>query len=274
MPPSATRSAEAHADTGGTSPATCTKSPTTAPPPETIYVGTSLAPELPNSSSMPPPVTSITILERLLDGIDESAVPIRRLLLDRGFFSTKVLAYLRGRNLPFLMPVMFRGRKPGRGKAVTGWRTFLHKKAGWHQHILMVEEPSIRVNVCVGYKTYRHHRTGRRHNKKLVFAAAGMRETPRQICAAYRRRFGIETTYRQLGQARIRTSTRDPILRLFFVGLALVLRNLWAWLQGLLSGENPSPRQKAAAKRRQFRRLLMIMIEGIQQENAFDPLLT
>jgi hypothetical protein len=30
-------------------------------------------------------------------------------------------------------------------------------------------------------------------------------------------------------QARIRTSTRDPLLRLFYVGLALVLRNVWVW---------------------------------------------
>jgi Transposase DDE domain len=218
--------------------------------------------------------TMVTVLERLVDGIEKSAVPIRRLLLDRGFFRSNVLAYLRGRNVPFLMPVMFRGRKPAQGKAATGWRTFLRKKAGWHQHVLMADDQPIRINVCVGYKTFRHHRTNRRHNKKLVFAASGTRETPRQICEVYRRRFGIETSYRQLGQARIRTSTRDPILRLFFVGLALVLRNLWAWLQGLLFGEKPSPQQQAAAKKRQFRRLLMLLIEGIQQESAFDPLLT
>ena len=218
--------------------------------------------------------TMVTVLERLLDGIEKSGVPIRRLLLDRGFFRSNVLAYLRGRNVPFLMPVMFRGRKPAKGKATTGWRTFLRKKAGWHQHTLMADDQPIRINVCVGYKSYRHHRTGRRQNKKLVFAAAGTRETPRRTCEAYRRRFGIEASYRQLGQARIRTSTQDPLMRLFFVGLALVLRNLWAWLQGLLSGEKPSPRQQAAAKRRQLRRLLMITIEGIQDKNAFDPLLT
>ena len=217
--------------------------------------------------------TMVTVLERLLDGIDKSAVPIRRLLLDRGFFRNNVLAYLRGRNVPFLMPVMFRGRKPAPGKAATGWRTFLQKKAGWHQHTLMADDQSIRINVCVGYKSYRHHRTGRRRNKKLVFAAAGTRETPRRTCEAYRRRFGIEASYRQLGQARIRTSTQDPLLRLFFVGLALVLRDLWAWLQGLLFGERPRPSEQAAAKKRTFRELLFRLIEGIDQANAFETLL-
>ena len=50
-----------------------------------------------------------------------------------------------------------------------------------------------------------------------------MRET-------YRQRFGIETSYRQMEQARIRTSTHDPLLRLLYVGVAMILRNVWAWL--------------------------------------------
>ena len=48
----------------------------------------------------------------------------------------------------------------------------------------------------------------------------------------YRTRFAIETTYRQLQQARIRTCTREPLLRLLYVGLALILRNVWVWLHG------------------------------------------
>ena len=31
-------------------------------------------------------------------------------------------------------------------------------------------------------------------------------------------------------EARIRTTTRSPALRLLYVGIALVLRNLWVWL--------------------------------------------
>ena len=46
----------------------------------------------------------------------------------------------------------------------------------------------------------------------------------------YRARFGIESSYRQMNQARGRTSTRRPELRLLYVGLSLVLRNEWVWL--------------------------------------------
>ncbi len=43
-------------------------------------------------------------------------------------------------------------------------------------------------------------------------------------------RFGIESSYRQMHEARIRTTTRRPVVRLLYVGIALVLRNLWVWL--------------------------------------------
>ena len=52
---------------------------------------------------------------------------------------------------------------------------------------------------------------------------------PRWVRQEYRKRFGIETSYRQMNQCRIRTSTRNPVLRLLFVGIALLLRNVWVW---------------------------------------------
>jgi len=48
-------------------------------------------------------------------------------------------------------------------------------------------------------------------------------------------RFGIETSYRQMNQARIRTCTRDPKQRLLFVAIALLPRNVWAWFHHRLS---------------------------------------
>src|SRR5262249_21008681 len=59
----------------------------------------------------------------------------------------------------------------------------------------------------------------------------------------YRKRFGIESGYRQMNQARIRTSTQDPLVRLLYVGLALIIRNLWVWLHyAVLSGPHQGGR--------------------------------
>ena len=49
------------------------------------------------------------------------------------------------------------------------------------------------------------------------------------VYETYRKRFGIETTYRQMNEVRIHTTSRDPVRRMLNVGLALILRNVWVW---------------------------------------------
>jgi len=56
----------------------------------------------------------------------------------------------------------------------------------------------------------------------------------------YRQRFGIETTYRQLRQARIRTCTKDPLLRFLYIAIALILRNVWVWLHWAVLSQRSS----------------------------------
>lgn len=206
----------------------------------------------------------VTVLEQLLACVRHSGVPIKHLLLDRGFFSVAVMAWLQAANVPFLMPVAFRGRRPRRGRRSTGLRAFLRQRAGWYRYTHRGQGQTVTTSLCVAYKSYRHHRTGQRRHKKLVYAAWKVRGTPVEIREAYRKRFGIEASYRQLGQARIRTSTRDPLLRLFFVGVALLLRNLWALLLWLTLGEQNEPRQQRMAKRIQFRGLLFTLAGKVE----------
>ncbi len=51
------------------------------------------------------------------------------------------------------------------------------------------------------------------------------------IYEEYRLRFGIESTYRLMSKVRIRTSSRNPGLRLLFVSIALILVNIWVFLK-------------------------------------------
>lgn len=81
-----------------------------------------------------------------------------------------------------------------------------------------------------------HCRNGRgryKHSgrKALVYACWGITTRDTQwVYDTYRLRFGIETSYRQMHQARIATSTRNPVVRLLYVGIALYLRNVWVWV--------------------------------------------
>ncbi len=122
---------------------------------------------------------------------------------------------------------MARGRKPVGRKKAAGLRAMAKRKNGYYRHTLTGKAQgkscSTRVTICVASKSYTHKKTGQRRSKKLMYVIWKVRQTPRAIRQMYRTRFGIETSYRQMNEARIRTCTRDPRLRLLFVGIALGL---------------------------------------------------
>jgi hypothetical protein len=179
------------------------------------------------------------VLERLLSRIDELGLKIRRLLLDRAFFNVPVVELLQAKNIPFLMPVMFRGRKPKKCKPATGLHWIKRQSAGWYKHTMKNKKREVTVSICVGYRRHKNRKDGKQGKQKLLFGAWRVKGTPTEIRNQYRLRFGIETSYRQMRQARIYTCTRNPRLRLFFVAVALILRNLWVWIHGTKLAEGP-----------------------------------
>jgi putative transposase len=86
------------------------------------------------------------------------------------------------------------------------------------------------VSICVKCRNDRGQ--WKRHGRQaLIYAYWGFKPaSPDAVFATYRLRFGIETSYRQMHEARIRTTTRRPEVRLLDVGIAPVLRDLWVWL--------------------------------------------
>jgi IS4 transposase len=88
----------------------------------------------------------------------------------------------------------------------------------------------VTASICVAGKYYTREETGKRRRKRLLYAVSKVRRTPEEIRELYRKRFGIETSYRRMYEAKIKTCSRDPRLRLLFVGIALALRNVWAWI--------------------------------------------
>src|SRR5262249_41988129 len=71
---------------------------------------------------------------------------------------------------------------------------------------------------------------------------------PAVVAREYARRFGIESSYRQLNEGRARTSSRSALLRLLLLGLALLLRNLWVLCCWIISAHRgPGARAKTGA---------------------------
>lgn len=203
------------------------------------------------------------VVRRLLAQARGEGVKCRLLLLDRGFYSVAVIRYLQAARVPFLMPVVRRGRNPKNGKPATGTRAFAQwKKSGWSTHTLKTPKATkygktATVGICVSCGNYRGkwNRHGRR---TFVYAYWGFQPgSTRWVRETYRKRFAIETTYRQMNEARIRTCTRNPLLRLFFFGLAMILRNVWVWFHLSTLCERHGRRLTLHLERLRFRDLLL-----------------
>jgi len=198
----------------------------------------------------------VVVLQRLLARIREIDLKIRRLLLDRAFFNVAVTEYLQQvEAIPFLMPVVFRGRR-SKKPPKAGLRWIQRQKAGWYPHTLKNGKRTVSLSVCVAYRTHRNRKDRRRVQQKLLFGAWRVHGCPTEIRERYRKRFGIESSFRQMRQARIYTCVRNPHLRLVFVAVALILRNIWVWIHATLLAEGHGPAMTLHLEQLRFKRLL------------------
>ena len=172
------------------------------------------------------------VLQELLHLVSKAGLKPGLLLLDRGFYSVAIIRYLQQARRPFLMPVVCHGRKADHPKGPSGSNLLkLMKKSGWFSHTLQdPKKKKATVSICVK-RTRWKDRHGRKKWDTWVYAYWGI--TPKRVDwvkQTYRKRFGIETSYRQMNQCRIRTTTKKFNVRFLYVAIGLLLRNLWVWL--------------------------------------------
>jgi hypothetical protein len=200
------------------------------------------------------------VIRRLLAQAAKAGVRPRYLLLDRGFCPVDVIRYLQAGRRAFLMPLPRRGRKADHPKGPSGSQVFASwKQSGWGRYTMTnAKRPTATFAVCVQCRNRRGER--QRHGREaLVYAYGGglQPSSYRWVQQTYRSRFAIETSYRQLHQARIRTCTRDPLLRLLYVGIALILRNVWVWLHWEVLAVRRRGQRRVELSRLRLRQMLL-----------------
>jgi putative transposase len=207
------------------------------------------------------------VLRRLLRRGARAGVRPQLLLLDRGFYSVNVIRYLQAARYPFLMPVVCRGRKDDHPLGASGSRVYQYfRRSGWGDYTLTnAAGRRATVSICVACR----NRAGERQRvgrQALVYAYWGVAPPSYAwVRETYRSRFGIETSYRQLHEGKAKTCTRNPVVRLFLVGVALVLRNVWVWLHWEQLSSPRRGRRRLHPERLRFKALLQWLLEVAQE---------
>lgn len=200
------------------------------------------------------------IVRWLLKRLKALKFRIRRVFLDKGFCSKLVFKVLSQHRLSYVMPIPVRGKSGGVRDLFYG----KSRKTTYTFHSLKHGRYTVQA---VALKRYSKGRYGRHKSKWFAYAVAGLPTSllPAQVFELYRRRFGIESSYRQMNQVRARTSTRNPVIRLLLVGLAFVLFNLYIALRQNLTSALKHPLQSPKRFWLSLRRLAHLLGHAIER---------
>lgn len=172
-----------------------------------------------------PGMTPDVIVRTLLDQIAEKGLKIRGVALDSGFEGGEVIGLLQERGLAYVVPLRRTGHPGG-----TRQRLF----EGRHRLVRWAEWTTDRTRQRVRTRTVLWK--GRRRTMLFAFGgwtgdrAQSVHDEAMRLRRLYRRRFGIETSYRQKNQAEPTTTSKDPAYRLLLEGVAYLLRQVWVVL--------------------------------------------
>ena len=165
--------------------------------------------------------TKAAIITYLLAELCDLNIKIKKLYLDREFFSVAVIGWLIALDVPFIMPAIKRGKNGGINQ-------FLKGKKSYKTHYTMSSKKGKSVTfelwiIC----RYRKGKRGKKGVEYLVYVVHKVKTSYCHIRQSYRQRFGIESSYRLKNVCRIRTTTKNPVVRLLFVGISFLLVNIW-----------------------------------------------
>lgn len=173
------------------------------------------------------------IVRRLLDQIAAKGLKIQGVALDSAFDSGETLLLLQERHLAYSVPL----RRKGKGRnARNACFEGNHKQVRWTEWTTKETRRPVRTRTLL-WKS---------RAKTMVFAFQGwsgdrarnVHQQAERMRQLYRRRFGIETSYRQKNQAKATTTSRDPVYRLLLEGLAYLLRQVWVVLTEQLARDS------------------------------------
>lgn len=169
----------------------------------------------------------VEVVADLWRGLRWRGLQIGCLFLDKGFAGGKVCEYLRQHRQSALIACPIRG-------TTGGTRALCQGRAGYRTEYTFNkgkdEAFTADVAMCRVFTTARRTKRRKREATWLLFIVINLPWTPEKCRQQYRKRFGIETSYRLVNKMLGWTTSQNAAYRFFLMALGFVLLNLWVRL--------------------------------------------
>jgi putative transposase len=208
-----------------------------------------------------PEMETVSLLADLLKSLKTQGVQIACLFLDKGFASIAVMEYLTRRAQPALIACPIRGKTGGTRVLCQGRRSYRTR----HTFVSGDQTLTATLAVCRSFTTAKRTKRLKRHEVWLLYILIQLDLSPRQARRWYRKRFGIESSYRCAGQVRGWTTSPNPAYRFVLIALSFVLLNVWVHLRWLYAQVPRRGRRWLKATVFQLGRLVKFMRRALEQ---------
>jgi len=199
---------------------------------------------------------TLETLKILLERLKMLGFSAKILYLDKGFASTAIVNYLTSQKQPAIIANPIRGKKGGTRALCRGRSSYktLYTFTDGTQAMIAMKASLVPDD------------TGKRRRKWLSFIIILLDWSVDKIHDEYRRRFGVECSYRLLRRLRATTTSRNPVLRFFLLSVGLILVNAWVFLRwefARLQARGPRRVDEPRFRLHRFSKFLVRTIENL-----------
>lgn len=209
-----------------------------------------------------PEMEVVSLLDDVLKSLKKQGFHIACLFLDKGFASIAVMDYLTQRAQPALIACPIRGKTGGTRALAQGRRSYRTT----HTFVSGDQAFTATVAVCRSFTTAKRTKRLKPHAVWLLYVLIHLDLSPRQARRWYRKRFGIESSYRCAGQVRGWTTSPNPAYRFVLITLSFVLLNVWVHLRWLYAQVPRRGRRWLKTKLFQLRRMTKLMRRALERQ--------
>ena len=208
-----------------------------------------------------PEEETVTIVHDLQIALKKLKIRVGRLFLDKGFSGIALMKDLERQGQPTEIACTIRGKTGGTRALCHGNKSY---RTRYTFHGAGQASFTAELAVCRVFTTAKRTKRMKRRADWMIFILIQLDWLPRQARRQYRRRFGIESSYRCAGQVRGWTTSKNPAYRFVLIALSFFLLNVWIHLRWLFTQVPCRGRRWLDTQRLQLTRLAKFIIRALE----------